>query len=155
MLTYFPRPGQILMCDFGEGFKEPEAVKRRPVIVLTVRPGPLVPSLSHPGKPFMGPLVTVVALSTQEPTKKERHHLLLPKQCMPQLGPFQEKDSWIKGDMIYAVCYHRLDLIQLGKRDPVTGKRLYFTSQLGRERMREVYACVLHALNIGHVAQYL
>lgn len=155
MLTYFPRPGQILMCNFGKGFKEPEAVKERPVIVLTVRPGPLVPIPTQPGKMFNGPLVTVVMLSTGQPEPVERHHLLLPKQCLPQLGFFQEKDSWVKGDMIYAVGYHRLDLISLGKRDPTTGKRLYFTNRLSRERMREVYTCVLHALNIGHVAQYI
>lgn len=155
MLTYFPRPGQTLMCDFGEGFKMPEAVKRRPVIVLAARPGPRVPRPQLPGKFFNGPLVTVVALSTTAPQTVERCHLPLPKNCLPQLSFFQDKDTWVKGDLVYAVGYHRLDLIVLGKRDPTTGKRLYFTDKLSRERMREVYTCVLHALKLGHVAQYL
>lgn len=135
-----PKVGQILMCDFSEGFREPEAVKTRPVVVLATRPGGLV---------------TVVALSTVKPDPVEAIHLCLPRASMPQLGRFQEKDSWVKGDLVYAVGCDRLDLIRLGKRDPATGKRLYFLQRLGRDRMKEVYSCVLHALNVGHVCQYL
>jgi hypothetical protein len=57
--------------------------------------------------------------------------------------------------MIYTVGFHRLDLIQLGKRDPQTGKRLYFTQQLGREQMQAIFSCVLHGLHLGHLAQHL
>ena len=34
-ITFHPKPGQILMCDFTYGFREPEMIKNRPVIVLT------------------------------------------------------------------------------------------------------------------------
>lgn len=74
---------------------------------------------------------------------------------MPQLGNFQENDSWVKGDMIYTVGFHRLDLIRLGKRDKNTGKRLYYTNRFGRVQMREIYKCVLHGLNLGSLCQYL
>lgn len=138
-LTIYPKIGQIIMCDFSVGFKPPEIVKERPVIIIGTRPGGLV---------------TVVALSTVKPDPVETCNLLLPKACMPQLGFFQEKESWLKGDMIYSVGFHRLDLIKLGKRGP-DGKRLYFKNRLSRERMKEVYTCVLHGLKIGHIAGYL
>lgn len=139
-LTIHPGIGQMLMCDFSTGFRTPEMVKVRPVIVLSTR---------------RGGLVTVVALSTAAPDPVERCHIRLPKACMPQLRHFQERDSWVKGDMIYTVGHHRLNLIRLGKRDPDTGKRIYFTQKLGSERMKEVYGCILHGLNIGHVARHL
>jgi uncharacterized protein YifN (PemK superfamily) len=121
-IIFHPRVGLILQCDFSSGFKEPEMVKKRPVIVLT-------PSMKGRVK-----LVTVLALSTQKPNPKELFHYKLPKASMPQLGRFQEKDTWVKGDMIYTVGFHRLDLIQLGKKDPNTGKRLYFDKRLGRDQ---------------------
>lgn len=35
-ITFHPKPGQILFCDFSSGFKEPEMIKnKRPVIVLS------------------------------------------------------------------------------------------------------------------------
>ncbi len=114
----------------------------RPVVVLSP------PMRTRPQ------LVTVVALSTVAPDPVLPFHMRLPRASLPQIGKF-ERDTWVKGDMIYSVGFHRLDLIQLGKRDPNTGKRLYFTNRLGRENMRAIYTCVLHGLNLGSVAQYL
>ena len=82
-------------------------------------------------------------------------HYRISKKSMPQLGRFQEKDTWLKGDMLYTFGFHRLDLIKLGKKDPRTGKRLYFTNRLGREQMQEIYKCVLHGLNLGKLAEHL
>ncbi len=143
-ITFHPRAGQILFCDFSRGFKEPEMVKsNRPVIVLT-----------SPQKQKTG-LVTIVPLSTVEPNPIMPCHYKLSRNCMPQIGRFQLSDSWVKGDLIYTVGFHRLDLIQLGKRDPNTGKRLYYTNRLGRERMGEIYKCVLHGLNLGGLSRHL
>ncbi len=142
-LTFHPKPGMILLCDFSQGFKEPEMVKsKRPVIVLT--------------PPMQGRdrLVTVAALSTVKPPKILPCHYQIPKNSMPQLGRFQKDDSWLKGDMIYTVGFHRLDLIMLGKRG-ADGKRIYFSQRLGREQMKSVYSCILHGLNLGHLGQYL
>ena len=140
-IAFHPRAGQILLCDFSTGFKEPEMVKsKRPVIVL---------ANSMRGRVN---LVTVVALSTTTPDPVMRYHLELPRSCLPQLGRFQDATTWVKGDMLYTVGFHRLDPIRLGKRHPTTGKRLYFQNALSRETMRDVYACVLHGLNLGHLA---
>ncbi|WP_081617423.1 MULTISPECIES: type II toxin-antitoxin system PemK/MazF family toxin [unclassified Thioalkalivibrio] len=143
-ITIHPKVGQILLCDFSAGFKNPEMVKSgRPVVVLS----PLMQ-----GRPN---LVTVVALSTKRPDPIMPFHLELPRAALPQLGRFQEQSSWVKGDMVYSVGFHRLDLIKLGKRDSRTGKRMYFTRCLSKERMREIYGCVMHGLNLGHVAPHI
>lgn len=141
-ITFHPHSGQILLCDFT-GFKEPEMVKpKRPVVVLT---GPIK------GR---SRLVTIVPLSTTEPEIIQPYHYKIPKRSMPMLGQYQENDSWVKGDMIYTVGFYRLSAIMLGKR-AVTGKRLYFMSKLGREQMMQIYQCVLHGLNLGHLAIHL
>lgn len=138
-----PKPGQILLCDFSEGFKEPEMVKNnRPIIVLT---GAIKGRAN---------LVTIVPLSTTEPIQPQPYHYKIPKQSMPMVGIFQGKDSWVKGDMTYTVGFHRLNLIRLGKRN-AQGKRLYFTERLGRDQMKAIYQCVLYGLNIGHLGAYL
>ena len=100
-------------------------------------------------------LVTVLALSTKEPNKIMPFHYKIPKISMPQVGRFQDNDTWVKGDMIYTVGFHRLDLIRLGKKDNKTGKRLYFKQKLGREQMKEIYKCALHGLNLGDLGQHL
>ncbi len=141
-ITYHPRPGQILMCAFPKGFKEPEMVKNRPVVILT-------PAMT--GRPN---LVTIVGLSSVRPDPVRDFHLLLPKASLPMLGDFQSKETWVKGDMIYAVGFHRLNLIRLGTHD-VDGKRHYFKSRLGRPRMRKIYTCVLHGLNLGPAAAHI
>lgn len=99
-------------------------------------------------------LATVVALSSEPPDPVMPFHLLLPKATLPQIGQFQVNETWVKGDMIYSVGFHRLDLIRLGKRD-ANGKRIYFSNTLGRERMRQIYTCVLHGLNLGSMAGHL
>ncbi|MEC7546540.1 MAG: type II toxin-antitoxin system PemK/MazF family toxin [Pseudomonadota bacterium] len=143
-ITIHPRVGQILLCDFSQGFKEPEMVKsQRPVIVVASR----IQGRNN--------LVTVVALSTVQPTNEMPFHYKLPKASMPQLGRFQEKDTWVKGDMLYTVGFHRLDLIKLGKRDPITGKRAYFSQRLGRTQMTCVFKCILHGLNLSKLVNHL
>jgi len=141
-ITIHPRPGQILYCDFSKGFRPPEIVKMRPVIVLT------------PAMDGRADLVTVVAVSSVRPEPKYPFHYLLPKASLPMLRDFQAAESWVKGDMIYAVGFHRLNLIRLGARGP-NGKRLYFQSRLGRTQMREIYSCVLHGLKLGMLSAHI
>jgi mRNA interferase MazF len=141
-LRYHPRPGQILMCDFSKGFVAPEMVKTRPVVVLS----PTMEGRQN--------IVTIVPLSSTKPEKIMPFHCQLPKSSLPMINIFQEQDTWVKGDMIYSVGFSRLEPIRLGRRQS-DGKREYFTNKLGRERMREIYACVLHGLNLGILAQYL
>lgn len=141
-LTFHPQPGTILMCDFSSGFKPPEMVKRRPVVVIS------------PKMKRCSGLCTVVALSTVQPSPLENWHYQLPLGSLPQKGQFQAKDSWVKGDMVYRVSFDRLNLIQIGK-EPGTGKRQYFKQRLGRGQMQRVYACLLHGLNLGHLEPHL
>jgi mRNA interferase MazF len=132
-IKHFPRVGQILICDFSPSFKEPEMVKRRPVLVVAdVFKG-------------RGRVLTVVGLSTTAPVVMP-FHMRLPRAALPQLQG--------QTDMIYTVGFHRLDAIQLGTRDQ-RGKREYFKQRLGRERMRDVYACILHGLNLSEIAQLI
>lgn len=70
------------------------------------------------------------------------------------IGDFQ-RETWLKGDMIYSVGLHRLDLIKLGKKNQKTGKREYFTNRLGRENMRIVYQCVMHGMNLPQLAEHV
>jgi len=115
----------------------------RPVIVLT----PPIKGRNN--------LVTVISLSTKEPPTIMPYHYRIPKASMPQLGRFQKCDTWVKGDMIYTAGFHRLDLIKLGTKDRNTGKRLYFKNALGRNQMSDIYKCVLHGLNLGHLGAHL
>jgi len=142
-IIFHPKPGQILLCDFSPGFKEPEMVKNsRPVIVLT---GAIKGRAN---------LVTIAPLSTAEPKPIQPYHYKIPRQSMPMLGIFQNDDSWLKGDMIYTVGFHRLNLILLNKKGP-DGKRLYFTNKLGTDQMKQIYQCVLHGLNLGKLAPHV
>jgi len=142
-ITFHPKIGQILMCDFPvDCFIVPEMVKKRPVLVVS-------------SIPVRENLVTIVPLSGSEPDPVKNYHYKILKKSLPQLGNFQEKDSWVKGDMIYTVGFHRLDLILLGKRDPNTGKRQYFNQKLSREAMKEIYKCILCGLNLRDLGQYL
>ena len=130
------------MCDFSEGFKEPEMVKVRPVVVVS------------PKRKHCSGLCTVVAISTVTPNIIENYHYKIPIVSMPQIKRFQSKDSWVKGDMIYRVSFNRLDLIRVGK-ERGTNKRKYFKQSLGREQMKSIYSCILYALNLGHLPQHL
>ena len=77
------------------------------------------------------------------------------KQYGHETGRFQQASSWLKGDMVYTVGFRRLDLIRLRARNPNTGKREYFNRRFSRDRMRDVYKCVLVALNLRHVAEHV
>src|SRR5262249_52141645 len=128
---------------FSRGFKEPEMIKnKRPVIVLTG---------SIQGR---ANLVTVVPLSTVVPEPVQPYHYRIPQSSMPMLGRFQICDSWVKGDMLYTIGFHRLDLIRLGKPNSY-GKRMYFTQRLGIEQMKHIYTCVLNGLNLSHLGKHL
>ena len=70
MLTFQPKPGTLLVCDFGTGFKMPEMVKKRPVVVISPRRR-------------RSRLCTVVPLSTTAPNPVERFHHLMNPQSLP------------------------------------------------------------------------
>ncbi len=131
-----------MLCDFSQGFKEPEMVKAsRPVIILS---GHIAGRQS---------LVTVVACSTVEPDVVRSHHYKLPNRSMPKTKHFMGRDTWVKGDMVYTVAFHRLEAVCLGKG--AGGKRIYFNDKLGKEQMNEIYKCVLNGIGMGFLSQHV
>ncbi|WP_415479272.1 type II toxin-antitoxin system PemK/MazF family toxin [Acetobacter syzygii] len=136
-----PSLGQILLCDFREGFKEPEMVKRRPVVVVS-------PQISwRPG------LCTVVALSTTPPDPKRPYHCLLILDPPPP-EPWSQREVWVKADLIMTVGFHRLDLIR-GGRNPQNGKRNYYTKTLSAEQLVTVRRCILSGLGLFPLTKHL
>ncbi|QJE74113.1 type II toxin-antitoxin system PemK/MazF family toxin [Aerophototrophica crusticola] len=135
-----PKVGTILICDFDQGFKEPEMVKRRPVIVVS-------PKIStRPG------LCTVVALSTTEPRPKMPFHCEIDLDP-PLPPPWGDTTRWVKGDMVCAVGFHRLDFIMLGK--DMKGVRQYRYETITAADLRRVRGCILNALGLGGLTKHL
>jgi uncharacterized protein YifN (PemK superfamily) len=143
-ITFHPKQGMVLFCNFSRGFKAPEMVKdNRPVVAIS---GPMN------GRPN---LVTVVPLSTVEPNPIMPYHLQIEARRLPPIGTFMNRTTWLKGDMIYTVGFHRLNAVQLPEKDRRTGKRKYYYDRFGRDYMRKIYACVLHGISLGKLSQHL
>jgi len=128
------------MCDFNQGFREPEMVKHRPVVVISPR------IVARPK------LCTVVALSTTAPDPVMQYH------CQVDFDPplphwMDSKGIWIKGDMVQAVGFHRLDFIKFGKGQ--TGKREYYYSTLSPENLKKVRSAVLGGLGLTPLTKHL
>jgi len=135
-----PLIGSILVCDF-RGFSEPEMVKRRPVVVISPK------IAARPG------LCTVVALSMTPPAPVLSFH------CQIDIAPplpadlFSSTGVWVKGDMVYSVGFHRLDLIRTGKTPQ--GKRSYYYSTLSHEQIKTIRECVLKGLGLSVLTKHL
>jgi uncharacterized protein YifN (PemK superfamily) len=135
-----PPMGTVVLCDFSGGFREPEMVKRRPVIVLS------------PRIRARAPVCTVVALSRTVPAPIMSYHARI--DLRPALPlPWQSDDIWVKGDMINTVGFHRLDLFRLGK--DVEGARKYLLDPLEEAIMAEVHGCVLAGLGLNRLTRHL
>jgi mRNA interferase MazF len=101
-LTFHPRPGTVLICDFSTGFMPPEMVKKRPVVVV---------SSAHINRNF---LCTVVPVSTTKPLSIEPYHVRIRRGSYPFFHP--TKPCWVKCDMITTVALRRLDRILVNHR---------------------------------------
>lgn len=135
-LRFHPKRGTIITCNFDQGVKAPEMVKRRPVVVLS----PQIKGRQN--------LCTVVALSTTEPDVVHDYHCKI-TPMRPYPAPFDAGTMWVKGDMVYAAGFHRLDLIRSGK--DYHGKRQYRTEVLPPNNMRRIEQCVLHGMGLGRL----
>jgi mRNA interferase MazF len=135
-----PAPGTILVCNFNGTFKEPEMVKPRCVIVVS-------PRIRARTK-----LCTIVCLSTTAPNYEQQYHCQI--DIWPRLPPPWSSDGiWVKGDMIYSVGFHRLDLIRMGKDHQ--GQRIYRMETLSAEQMKKVKSCILSGLGLSTLTKYL
>lgn len=135
-----PPIGAILICDFQTDFRLPEMVKVRPVIVISPK------IFGRPG------LCTVVALSTTPPDPKMPFHAEI--SIVPKLPPpWDAEKVWVKGDMVYAIGFHRLDFIRLGK--DVQGKRMYRFATISSDQLKLVRTLVLRSIGLSNLTRNL
>ncbi|MBC7704315.1 MAG: type II toxin-antitoxin system PemK/MazF family toxin [Rhodoferax sp.] len=94
-LPYFPRRGEVLICDFDSGFRAPEMVKKRPAVVISIKE-------SHNRR-----LCTVVPFSTTQPNAIRGWHHPLSHVKVPGLAAADF--MWAKCDMLATVSFERLN----------------------------------------------
>lgn len=135
-----PPLGSLLMCDFNQGFRKPEMIKRRLVAVISPK------IKDRPG------LCTVVSLSLTPPDPALAFHCQI--DIRPHLPPHLNSDGiWVKGDMVYAVGLHRLDFVRFDKnRD---GTRNYYYHTLSTDNIRKIRHCLLHSIGLSTLTKHL
>ncbi len=131
-LNFHPKPGTVLICDYDTGFKTPEMVKRRPVIVVS-------PRLRQRDQ-----LCTVVPLSTTKPDRVFEYHCEV-NIDLPQ--PYDSEAHWVKADMLATVAFHRLKPLHTGKDHE--GKRKYLYPTVSSETLAEIRECIKRALGMA------
>ena len=125
-ITFHPRPGTVLICDFSTGFQPPEMVKRRHVVVVSPR------RRHHSG------LCLVVPFSTVAPNPVEAFHHVISVGTYPFFHP--HRDVWAKGDMLTCVAFRRLDRVLLNGH--------YVAPSLRPDDFTAIQRAVLAALEI-------
>lgn len=125
-LLFFPRAGQIFICDFTD-FREPEMTKKRPVIVIS------------PRLPYRSELVAVVPISTTAPRHALPFVVALSKNYHPTDA--DKPKTWAKCDMVTNLCVKRLDAFKVGRRE-------YAYPTLTPEDLRAVREGVIHGLGL-------
>ena len=126
-LAHHPRAGQILVCNF-EGFKVPEMVKVRPVMVIS------------PRLPQRNDIVTVVPISLTAPTHNLPFNVRLSKNYHPNEA--DDLACWAKCDMIMNLGTWRLEGFKVDRRR-------WETPQATGEDLRAVRHGVLWGLGMG------
>ena len=123
-ITFYPKPGTLLVCDFTTGFREPEMVKVRNVVVVS--------------RPQDSKVCTVVPLSTTPPDPVEKWHHKIAQKSLPE-----EKrglELWAKCDMVVTVGHLRLDRIRVNRG----GKWTYVVHAVCPEDLLAIKTCLLH-----------
>jgi len=140
-MRYAPLAGQILICNYDTGFREPEMVKERLVVVVS------------PRLPHRDGLCTVVPLSTTPPRSGIRYQckVALPYSAPP---PYEGQFKFAKADMLATVAYRRLTMPYTG-RDPRSGKRKYLKMVLVPDELAKVRRSVLFALGLDPLTEHL
>ena len=135
VLRFAPRVGSVLLCDFSlGGFRPPEMVKRRPVVVLS-------PRLRH-----RAGLVSVVPLSTTPPGRVVSYVVPLRLQPLPP-APFDSPACWAKCDMVSCVSIARLDFFRTPRSS--ARRRVYLQLKLSADQLEQVRGGVKLALGLG------
>jgi mRNA interferase MazF len=134
-----PEIGTIVICDF-HGFIKPEMVKRRLAVIVSPR-----------FRKRYG-LCTIVPMSTTPPDPIMPYHYEL-KIDEPFPPPYDSPIQWVKGDMFATVSFKRLSLPCKGKNR--SGKREYIVKIIEDVDLRNIRACLLHALDFSHLTKHL
>lgn len=124
-ITFHPKPGQVLFCDFS-GYVFPEIVKTRPVVVV---------SPSHLARPG---LVTVVPLSTTVPDPVRSYHYKLQGNPVPGSTA---AETWAKCDLFATVSLQRLDRVKVARGE-------YRVGAVAMEQVKAIRRACLFALGI-------
>ena len=127
-LTFHPKVGTLLMCNFDTGFQPPEMVKNRPSVVVSRK---------------SGQLAIVVPLSTVEPIPFEPYHVEMSVESLPK--SLRGERCWAKCDMVSCVAAWRLDRIKDGKC-PKTGRRLYVAPEISANDLEQIRNALRHVL---------
>lgn len=127
-LLFHPDAGTICICDFSTGFRPPEIVKHRPVIVVS-------PRRRH------AELLTVIPLSSVAPRRIESQHVEVPEGDYPPA----RSEMWAKCDLVQTVGLARCDRV----RTTVDGNRIYVTYQASAPFLEAVRHAVGEFLNIS------
>lgn len=135
-LMFHPHPGMVLICDFNTGFKAPEMIKRRPVVVISPRPR------------RSSQLCTIVPLSTTAPNPVEPFHHRMDPKSLP--GKLARRETWAKCDMLATVSLERLDRVFV-RKDP-DGKRIYVAEKVIEEDLVAIRRAVMTALGLVNPA---
>ena len=134
-LKFHPRLGAVLICDFDTGFKVPEMVKQRPVVVISPPPRRI------------NPLRIVVPLSTTAPhSSGPLYHQMDPRSLPGQLSL---KKTWAKCDMLYTVSLERLDRIMVGKK--ASGRPIFAAEPVTDEDLEAIRRGVMAALGMSRI----
>jgi mRNA interferase MazF len=130
-ISYHPRAGQVLICDFA-GFRLPEMVKTRPVIVIS----PRLPQRSE--------IVTVVPISLTGP----RHDLPFVIRLSRNYHSGEDNDlpCWAKCDLVLNIGLWRLDGFKVGRRK-------WESPQISGEDLTSVRKGVLFGLGMDHLLE--
>ncbi len=128
-LSFHPKPGHVLMCDFGTAAVPPEMVKKRPVVVLPR-------SNAH--------VCTAVPLSTRPPQTLLPHHHEMAAASLP--GDLARNRCWAKCDMIATVSLARLDRVRTGRG--ADGRRRFVSQRVTPADLEAVRRGVLFALDL-------
>jgi len=129
-LNFYPRAGQVLMCDFS-GFQVPEMVKPRPVVVVS------------PRLPRRSEIVAVVPISLTEPHQLMPYHVRLSKNYHPDEA--DDLPCWAIADMLMNLGLYRLNGFKIGRRK-------WATPQMTGDDLAAVRNAVLHGLGMFPVA---
>ena len=138
-IQHHPEIGTIVICDF-HGYVQPEMVKRRPAVVVS------------PRFRNRGGLCTIVPLSTTPPLPIMPYHYKLHLED-PLPAPYNASYHWVKADMQATVSFERLYLPHSGKDK--TGKRQYVIRVIDEIDLRNIRACMLHAVGLSHLTGHL